>query len=275
MQNLDSLLVTGASGMIGKYVDFGIRPSRAELDITDKNKVFDFIHKMKPSAVLHLAAKTDMRSCEEDHKEAMRVNALGAELVGKAAQSVGARFILLSTNAVFDGEQPSPYSETDLPHPLNEYGRSKLAGEHFVQLLSPTSLIVRTGWVFGGGKEFDKRFVGRIMAQLREPSMTVVSDTRGTPTYAKDLVHTIKGLILSEKTGIVHVANSGTASRFEQASLIADVCRYQGRLIPVSLHDIKSVPPVLKNEALVSATLFLRSWQEALTDYLHTEWNFI
>lgn len=269
---LEKVLVTGGSGMVGSYADFGVRPSQKELEITDAAVVTAFVEEFKPSAILHLAALTDMRYCEEHPDEAMRVNADATATLAKAAASVGARFVYLSTNAVFDGKKATPYDEDDIPEPVTEYGKSKLAGEEEVKRHAKDWLIVRTSRVFGGGKTADKRFTGKVIAQLNEPEIRAIADSLDTPTYAKDLVQKIIELLQEGRTGIVHVTNSGVASRFEQAKFIADFFGYRGRVIPVSLDDYPLIPPPLKNEALISKTVHLRPWQDALREYLQTEW---
>lgn len=271
--DLNQVLITGVGGMVGRYADFGIRPSREELDITHDVGVADLVGKVKPSAILHLAALTDLKYCEEHPEEAHRVNAESTKVLAEAAASVGARFIYLSTNAVFEGKTATPYDEDDMPAPVNAYGKSKLAGETVVKKYVRDWLIVRTGWVFGGGRDGDKRFVGKIIGQLTAPEIKAVDDNRGTPTYAKDLMQKIKELIREDRTGIVHVTNGGIASRFEQAKFIADFFGYQGRLTSLHLRDFPSIPAPLQNEALVSKTIQLRPWQEALSEYLKTEWK--
>jgi dTDP-4-dehydrorhamnose reductase len=115
--------------------------------------------------------------------------------------------------------------------------------------------------------------VRKIIAQLQEPEIRAIDDCLDTPTYAKDLMQTIKKLMREGRTGIVHLTNSGVASRFLQAKYIADFFGYRGRLVPVSLNDFHLTPPPLKNEALVSKTIHLRPWQDALREYLKTEWR--
>ena len=271
--DFNKVLITGGSGMIGRYADFGLRPSKTEFNITDRDQVLSVITKMKPTAILHLAALTDMTYCEEHREEAFRINAESTKILAKAATAVNARFIYLSTNAVFDGTKSTPYDESDLPSPANEYGKSKIAGEAFVKEYGREWLIVRTARVFGGGKAADKRFVGKIIAQLNEPEIHAIDDSLDTPTYAKDLMQRIKELMREGRTGLVHITNSGIASRFLQAKSIADFFGYRGRLVPVSLNDFHLIPPPLRNEALVSQTTRLRPWQEALREYLETEWK--
>lgn len=273
MLDLNSVLVTGGSGMVGRYADFGLRPSKGELDITNERAVADFFSAHTPSVVLHLAAQTDLMYCEEHPAEAHRVNADGTRILAEAATKVGARFVYLSTNAVFDGTKAAPYDEGDIPSPVNEYGKSKRAGEKYVERHAKEGLIVRTGWVFGGGRDGDKRFVGKIIGQLTAPEIKAVDDNCGTPTYGKDLMQKIKELIRENRTGIVHVTNSGIASRFEQAKFITDFFGYRGHIMPVSLSDYPLTPPPLKNEALISKTVHLRPWQDALRGYLTAEWK--
>ncbi len=271
--DFNKVLITGGSGMIGRYLDVGLRPSKAEFDITDTERVASFVKKMQPTAILHFAALTDMAYCEKNPKDAFRINAESTKVLAKAATAVNARFIYLSTNAVFDGTKSTPYDEADLPSPANEYGKSKLAGEAQVKEYARKWLIVRTARVFGGGKAADKRFVEKIIHQLRESEIHAIDDCLDTPTYAKDLIQTMKSLMREGRTGVVHITNSGIASRFLQAKYIADFFGYRGRLVPVSLNYFHLTPPPLYNEALVSKTTRLRPWQEALREYLETEWR--
>ncbi|OHA26471.1 MAG: hypothetical protein A3C06_02750 [Candidatus Taylorbacteria bacterium RIFCSPHIGHO2_02_FULL_46_13] len=271
--DLSNVLITGGEGMVARYADFGTKLSHRELDITNKEQVFSVITAYKPSAVIHLAALTNMRTCEESPAEAHRVNAEGTENVAGACKEIDAVMVYLSTNAVFDGKKDTAYNETDMPNPQNEYGKSKLVGEQAVICAKGPFLIVRSGWIFGGGVAHNKRFVGNIVKQLGEKEIKVVSDNQGTPTYAKDLMDSIKRLLVQGEREIVHIANSESASRFEQATHIAKTLGYKGQLIPLRVSELQVVPAPLANEALTSNKIHLRPWQEALSEYLAAEFH--
>ncbi|MDP3956505.1 MAG: NAD(P)-dependent oxidoreductase [bacterium] len=264
---MENALVTGGSGTIGSYVSFGVKPTRKELDITNKDDVLDFVLNKKPKTIIHLAALTDQRICEENPKEAERINVLGTKNLAEAAKEIGALFVFASTNSVFDGSKKTPYREDDATHPINNYGRSKLEAEKAVREIRPEWIIARTSWVFGGGKN-DRRFVGKIIGQLNNDEIKAADDNFGTPTYAKDFVLNLEKLISDGKRGLFHITNARSTSRFDQAKNITDHFGYKGKLIPCSINSFNLPYKNPKNEGLASEFLKLRPWQEALGEYL-------
>lgn len=263
----DKVLITGGSGTIGSYFDFGLRPSSEELDIRDKKNVSDFISNNKPGVVIHLAAITDLKFCEDNPKIAEETNVKGTENLAEASEKTGALFVYLSSNAVFDGCKKTPYLEDDQTNPINHYGWTKLKSEKIVMGICKNWLIVRTCWVFGG-KDKDKRFVDKIINQLGNKEIRVASDNIGSPTYAKDLVENINTLIAKNKRGIFHISNDGLATRFEEAKFITDYSNWHGKLIPVPVESFNSGYKFPKNESLASKFIKLRTWQKALREYL-------
>src|SRR3989344_1714474 len=119
------VLATGAGGMIGSYVDFGIRTDRETLDILDADSVMAFVKKHTPGAILHLAGATDMVKTEQDPLYAYELNVRGTYNVAQAARAVGATMVLASSSRVFSGQKESPYTEDDAPDPQTHYGRTK------------------------------------------------------------------------------------------------------------------------------------------------------
>lgn len=222
-------MVTGAGGMLGREVVSALSErgheavglAHRDLEITDREAVWRAIRKLRPDAVVHCAAMTDVDACELDPRRAFLVNAAGAAHLAAASNAVGARLIYISTDFVFDGEKEEGYDEFDEPRPINEYGRSKLWGERLVQTLCPRHAIVRTAWLFGFGR---RNFVSAIAERLkREGKAKVVTDQVGSPTFTVDLARAICDLVESEGVGIYHVVNSGRASRFELARLVAEI----------------------------------------------------
>lgn len=272
---LQKTLITGGGGALAGYADFGIAKGHDALDITDLASVRSAFADIQPRAVLHLAAATDLPKCETDPAYAYMANAVGTYNLALAARDVGARFIYISTAGVFDGGKIGAYSEEDIPNPPNVYGHSKYLGELAVRGLLENHLVVRTCWVFGGGAAKDKKFVGKIVAQLRNPetkTLKGVSDEIGMPTYGRDLMDLLKKLLQSEERGIVHAANSGAASRFDVATAIA---KQIAPSIPVEAVPLSSFHPTIvitKNQNLSSRIGLMRPWQEALNEYLTKEW---
>lgn len=267
------VLTTGASGLLGSYVDFGIRTDYDNLDILDADEVSRFFREHKPTAIIHLAAATDTVRCERDPTYAFSLNALGTYNIAMAAREVGAVMVYVSTSRVFDGTKSAPYTEVDIPSPKTEYGRSKLLGEYITQLIIPDHIIVRTCWVFGGGLERDNKFYGAIMKQLDNPEISAINDVYGSPTYGKDVIAGIKQLLAGEKKGVFHVANAGSATRFDIVEEIVRIAKAKTAVRGVPRDHFESGHLLPTNEAVSSAMISLRPWQDALEEYLKTEWK--
>jgi len=273
---LDDTIITGADGVIGSYIDFGIKTNRRSLDITDRKQIWKVFSKYKPKVVLHLAALTDLEKCEAEPQLAYQINAVGTFNLALAAKEIEAKLIYISTNGVFDGLKTSPYVEQDIPNPQNIYGCSKYLGELSVNHLGSNSLIVRTSWIFGGGTGKDRKFVAKIMGLLKKDQQVIeaISNRLGTPTFAKDLVVATKELILNGTAGLVHVANKGECSRYD---MVKEIVNHSGKSIEVKPVDSSHFPSYanqLINESLGSNVFSsARPWQEALREYLSTEWT--
>ncbi len=265
------ILITGGDGMVGSYANFGIRFSRNELDVTDHAAVHAAFEKYHPTAVIHLAAITNQIVCEGDPERAFMVNETGARYVALAARAVGAHMLYISTNAIFNGSGEKPFNASDTPDPQTIYGRSKYTGERAVREVLPDALIVRTSWIFGGGPEKDRKFVGKIIKQLHAgiSPIKAAADVRGTPTYGKDLMETITRFLAEKKSGVVHLTNAGNTSRYDMALCIKEVMDSSVNIVPVDASSFGG--HVSHNEALTGETM--RPWQDALREYIETEWG--
>lgn len=284
------LLVTGAGGMVGSYVPAVFRdyeliltglssPGFIPMDIRDSAAVLKTVSREKPDILLHLAAATDVDRCEQEPEEAFRSNTAGTQNVAVACLENGIPLVLVSTGAVFWGDKPDPYVEFDSPRPANVYGRSKLAGEEIVASLLKDYLIVRAGWMIGGG-ERDKKFVGKIVRLMAEgkKNLKVVNDKWGSPTYAKDFLIGIEGLIRGQARGLFHLANEGRCSRYEIALRIRNLLRCpEIELEPVSSDQFPLPAPRARSEAIDNQQLRLlgfppmRPWEEAIQEYVEEE----
>lgn len=269
----DAALITGADGMIGSYIDFGIRTNHRTLDVTDLKEVLAVCKKHMPKLIVHLAAEVDFDRCERDTTHAYTVNAVGTYNMALAAREVGAKLVYVSTSAVFDGKKETPYCEDDLPRPQNYYGHSKYLGEIAVAGILADALIVRICWVFGGGKTKDQKFVAKILKQLDQPVVNVVAGKRGSPTYGKDLVAGIKRLITEGKSGIFHMGNEGAPTRADLVREIVKITRSSVEVLEVEESFFSaSYADRLNNESMVSKVKYMRPWQDALAEYIDTEW---
>jgi dTDP-4-dehydrorhamnose reductase len=271
---LETALITGADGMIGSYIDFGVHTNHRALDVTNLAEVMRVCTEHKPKLIIHLAAETDVDHCEHDETHAYNVNAVGTYNVATAAKKIGAKLVYISTSGVFDGAKSEPYTEEDAPAPQTVYGHSKYLGELAVQGLLEDYLILRIAWVFGGGPKRDQKFVAKILKQLDKPEINVVSGKRGSPTYGKDLVAGMRRLVEEGKSGVYHMGNAGSPTRTD---VVREIARITG-----SHAEVREVPPSFfglrdanrpDNESMVSKVPYMRPWQEALADYIHTEWG--
>jgi dTDP-4-dehydrorhamnose reductase len=202
-----AVLVTGAGGQVGqalrRELPFARFLPHSELDVMVPSAVHEAVQGV--DVIVHLAALTDVDACERDPKTADAVNSLGTRNVAEAAEEAGARVLFVSTNYVFDGTKAEEYAEEDRPAPLNAYGRSKLAGEAEVRGRG-RHLIVRTSWVFGGGRNFVKTI---LEAAKRRGDIDVVDDQVGRPTWHRDLAAALAQLAREDMTGVLHVAGVG------------------------------------------------------------------
>ena len=285
---MSRMFVTGAGGMVGSYVPdifsdcelvlTDIVDGYRKLDISDAESVRRAVGGAKPDVVLHLGAATDVDRCELEPEWAHRANALGTENVVRACREAGARLVYISTGAVFPGERDEPYTETDTPGPVNVYAKAKLAGEHAVTRELRDFCIVRAGWMMGGGAR-DTKFVGKMtefIAAGRTP-LRAVADMRGTPTYARDLLQTVKRLLAAGARGLYHGGNAGSCTRYDMALAIRDALGRPDIVVePVDSSAFPLPAPRARSEAIASPALERlglapRPWREALTDYVTTE----
>lgn len=280
------VLVTGANGMLGSDLCRILRErgyliettDLPEMDIRNRDQVLRIMGRVQPDWVVHLAALTDVDACEREPDEAFRTNTIGTHNVALACQALGATMTYVSTISVFDGAKPEPYTEFDTPNPQSWYSRSKYQGELIVEKLLNHYYIVRAGWMFGGGPE-DKKFVAKIIELAKErPSLTVVNDKWGSPTYTCDIASGIEQLAQTGLYGTYHMVNTGGyCNRYEFAQKILEYAAIQTCSIhPVNSAKFPLAAPRPRMEAALNYNLELRAmnwmqpWQNALREYIQT-----
>ncbi|HWO06975.1 MAG TPA: NAD(P)-dependent oxidoreductase [Candidatus Paceibacterota bacterium] len=271
MIDLERVLVIGGSGMVGSQIDFGIKPSHAELDITDPISVQRGFAAHRPSVVLLLAGIIDVKKAEHDPAVAERVNVKGAAHVADACARANIPLVYYSSCMVFDGTKPSPYVESDVPHPLTVYGKTKSAGETEVLSRSPGSLVIRTGWLFGGF-ERDVKFVHRFHdALVAGESIRATNDRFGSPTYVPDLIAATVSLMHAGVSGIMHVVNSGVVSYFTVAEEIKKLTGASAEVIGITQRELdpRSEPRGAMEGLASERGMQLRPYEEALAEYIH------
>lgn len=271
---LSNTLITGANGMVGSYIDFGIKLDRRALDITDLNEVLSVCKKYKPKVIIHLAAETDVGRCEREPQYAYFVNTIGTYNMVMASKEVGAKFVYISTSAVFNGTKKDSYKETDEPDPQGYYGKSKFLGEIVVKSILKNYIIARVCWMFGGGPIKDQKFVAKIINQTKQKEIVVIRDMYGSPTYGKDLVLALKKMIIDKKSGVFHMSNTGSPSRFEVAREIVKITNSKAIVKEVNsdFFDPTDYKKKTNNESMTSKVKIMRPWKDALKEYIETEW---
>ncbi|OPY77104.1 MAG: dTDP-4-dehydrorhamnose reductase [Syntrophorhabdus sp. PtaU1.Bin058] len=273
------VLLTGNKGLLGT----GITPFLKdrfdvvgldidEWDITDRESGEAIIARERPDALINCAAMTDVDGCEDRKELAEKVNSGGAAILAGICNRYNVKLIHISTDYVFDGTKGLPYNEEDAPNPLSFYGKTKLWGEQHVLAKAPLSIIIRGQWLYGDGGE---HFISKVVKAAGERgSIQVVDDQRGSPTYAKDIAGPLAVLIEKGEPGIYHVSNSGSCTWYELAREVFSVLRMDVQVAPISSQTLnrKAVRPaysVFDTKKVRDATgIVMRSWQEALREYL-------
>lgn len=272
------ILLTGGNGQLGtelrhlldeKGLNY-VSTDAQEMDITDEKATLAFIQELKPTIIYHCAAYTAVDKAEDEGKELdEKINVNGTENVAKAAKAVGAKFVYISTDYVFDGtKKEGVYKETDTPNPQNEYGRTKLLGEQAVKDLLDEYFIIRTSWVFG---KYGHNFVYTMkrLAQTH-PRLTVVDDQYGRPTWTRTLAEFMVYIIENNADyGIYHLSNDNSCSWYEFAKEILKETDVEVAPVTSAEYPQKAKRPqysVLDLTKAKNTGFVIPTWEEALAD---------
>ena len=270
------ILILGARGQLGS--EFSLRLpdavalGRDECDVTDFDSVLDVFSSVKPGIVINCSAYNLVDRAEDEFWKAYAVNAVGAKNVACACRRFKAFMVHFSTDYVFDGEKEGLYVETDRANPVNEYGKSKFAGERFVEGEIEDRLIFRVSWVYGRGK---RNFVYKLIQWSENTETVRVSyDEFSIPTSTSVIVDaTLKALDLG-LIGLYHLTCSGVASRYEWAKKVFQVLRIKKALVPVpsSVFNLAAERPrfsaMSNNKLSKDLSLELPYWEDELNRFL-------
>ncbi|MDE3108565.1 MAG: dTDP-4-dehydrorhamnose reductase [Acidobacteriota bacterium] len=278
--------VIGASGQLGSDLvaafnrngDSALGLSHADIEISDLESVRKALEATRPQVIVNTAAMHHVENCESNPERAFAVNALGARNLAKQARDLDAILVHVSTDYVFDGSKRAPYTEEDAPSPLNTYGITKLAGEHFVRATTPKHLVVRTSGLYGKSPCRAKgglNFVELMLKLAKERGEVRVVDSEVvTPTSTAELAEQIVRLSHSNQYGLYHATPEGSCSWYEFAREIFDATNTTVRLNIAGPNDFPAKVPrptysVLENKALKARGLnTFKPWQAALHEYL-------
>ncbi|WP_198403807.1 dTDP-4-dehydrorhamnose reductase [Aquimarina aggregata] len=235
------ILVTGSSGQLGQCIKNIERDYRElhfyfanskELDITQKQQIQNFFSNKSFDFIINCAAYTNVEQAEKEPKKAFLVNAQGVKNIAEVCKETNMTLVHISTDYVFDGKKKTPYNEDDVTNPINEYGKSKLAGEKYIQEILDKYFIIRTSWLYS---EFGHNFFKTILKKLEsESQLTITTSEIGTPTNANDLVKFILFLIEVETSdyGVFHYSNLGETTWFDFAK---EILKLSGKLDTIKL----------------------------------------
>ncbi len=297
-ENMKRIYIAGCGGMLGeafyktfndnfeiKCSDIDVNePWLSYLDFRDfeayKKDVFNF----KPDFLFHLGAYTDLEYCETHPEETYKTNTIAVENAVYIANELKIPLLYISTAGIFDGKK-SLYDDWDLPNPLGVYARSKYLGERFVIENANKYLICRAGWMMGGGPKKDKKFVQKVLSQIKsgKKELFVVNDKEGTPTYTHDFAKNVKLLLSKEYWGLYNMVCTGQTGRLEVAKEIINILKLKDKIKITAVSsdyfkkDYFASRPA--SEDLINKKLnlrglnIMRDWKVSLKEYLDNYYN--
>ncbi len=274
-----AVLVTGQNGQLGNelkllsnhYPQYDyVFTDVSELDITNSEKVTEFFDCYKPAICINAAAYTAVDKAETDRELALEINGYAVGYLAENCSKMKTTFIHISTDYVFDGTATTPYKEDHPVNPVNFYGESKLKGEEIALEKLPSTIIIRTSWVYSF---FGNNFVKTMLRLMKErESISVINDQFGSPTYAADLAAVIMHIAQQAegKGGIYHFSNEGIISWFDFAIAIKDLAGLSCQVKPV---DTSGYPTPAKRPAYSAMNkekiqfnfgIQLKNWKDSL-----------
>ncbi len=267
--------IVGAKGHVGqalqqlldkmKYKIY--TTDKDDVDVSDRNAVSTFMSMNRPDVVINCAGITSLEACENDPDEAYRVNAIGARNLAIETSAHECRLIQFSTDDVFDGKASKPLNEFDSVGPCSIYGKSKLAGEMMIQLLTNKFVIIRSSWVYGTGHDF----LDDVLKAAKEKKPISASvDERAVPTSSIELAKVISYFIENDLFGLYHVVCQGSCSRYEYAMEIKEYAGLDIDIIPVrGTASNRPAYTVLDNMMMrLDGVEQPKEWKAALHEYL-------
>ncbi len=278
------VIIIGANGQLGfdlvkvfKNTEHETVPlTHADIDITDFKLSDKVLKNIQPETVINCAAYVRVDDAEECADKAFAVNALGARNIAQICKNMGSILVHISTDYVFDGRKTKPYTEEDIPNPLNVYGNSKLAGEYFVRNMLEKHYIIRSSSLFGvaGASGKGGNFVETMIKKAKNnEEIKVVDDMIMSPTYTKDAACMIKNLLIKKLPfGMYHVANSGKCSWYDFAKAIFEILGMEANLSRTKTNILQSKARRPMFSPIASAKikkygLEMKSWDASLKSY--------
>ena len=258
---------------------------RTDLDVLDLARIKPALAAHQFDCLIYTAGITSVDQCEVQPREAELTNTEAPRVLAEVCKESGARFIHVSTDYVFSGEEPGLRKEADVAEPINVYGRTKLEGERAVLAVSPDFLVTRVSWLFGPDKA---AFPDRILHDaLQNDRVEAIADKWSCPTYSEDLAEWMEPMLFDARySGVLHLSNSGFSTWLEYGQTVLDLAAKLGlpiktrTVLPVSRHDFPAFKARRPAHTEFDTTRFEelsgttpRPWQEALEEYLRLKYT--
>jgi dTDP-4-dehydrorhamnose reductase len=249
------------------------------LDFRDFDAYRADVRAFRPDFLFHLGAHTSLEYCDEHPDDAYATNTLAVENAVHIANELDIPLLYISTAGIFDGAK-EVYDDWDQPNPLGHYARSKYMGERFVTQNVRRHLVCRAGWMMGAGPSKDKKFIQKLMKQLKEgkSELFVVDDKLGTPTYTRDFARNVALLLEKRVWGLYNMVCSGVTSRLEVAEYLVAALGLADSVTVTPVHSdyfaAEYFSPRPPSERLLTKKLDLRGlnvmrdWRVCLDEYL-------
>ena len=280
------VLITGKNGQLGKSIKKVVSQykqgnefifvGRNELDLSDERDINTYFISHNFDVIINCAAYTAVDRAESEFNLADKINRIAVKQLAAIANNQGAKLIHISTDFIFDGKSDKPYIESDNTNPVNNYGKTKLAGEsELIKIMPNNAVIIRTGWVYS---EFRNNFVDTMLRLgTSRDNLKVINDQIGSPTYASDIAGAIVSIIYSENllqntfpTQIYHYTNLGQCSWYEfaKAIFLSSTIRCVVSPIPTEEYPLPAKRPkfsVLNKDKIIKTfNLDIPKWEESL-----------
>lgn len=296
----EKIYIAGCGGMLGEAFHKNFK-EEYELKCTDKDvnenwlSFLDFrdfkkyeedVKKFNPDYLFHLGAHTDLEYCEDNKEDAYLNNTLAVENAVNIANDLNIPILYIGTAGIFDGKKDR-YDDWDQPNPVNTYGRSKHLGEKIVQENAKEYLICRAGWMVGGGPKKDKKYINKIMQQIKEGNkeLYVVDGCGGIPTYTYDFAKNVQLLLEKNERGLHNMVCTGNNTD-NRIAVTKELVKILGRedevkVIPVDESHFKdeyyakrpTAERLLNRKLNLKKLNIMRPWQVCLKEYIENHYS--